>query len=420
MNYMDKNIKRGNTYTSSVSKPKWGLLLSLYTTQTIGISFFVVTLVAILRSAGVSFEMLSLIYALGMIWPIKFLWASWVDRVSFGWLGHYRGWMILMQLGMILTFVAMMCFDLVDDFWTIYCLCFFVAVFSATQDIAVDATACKILAWKDRGIGNGIQVAGELLGHLIGAGIILMSYQYIGWHGTMIILAGTTSISLIQLIFYRETQMQVERKSGWLLLSTFQGLFRQPGSKHWVCILLIYPIGCSLAYALIIPSLVDQGWKMEKIGLLVNVLGSIVGLVSALGTGWIITRISRKRALILSGILQILAIAAVALLVFGYTDTLSVTVAIGVYFLCYNPTVTVLATIMMDRVSGQSPATEYTLQNSLKQLFSIGMISVGTAMIGSYGYAGVFFISLVVSMLALFISLPLKVSTKTKFEKEAY
>ncbi|GEK15651.1 hypothetical protein AFI02nite_36870 [Aliivibrio fischeri] len=328
--------------------------------------------------------------------------------------------MILMQLGMILTFVAMMCFDLVDDFWTIYCLCFFVAVFSATQDIAVDATACKILAWKDRGIGNGIQVAGELLGHLIGAGIILMSYQYIGWHGTMIILAGTTSISLIQLIFYRETQMQVERKSGWLLLSTFQGLFRQPGSKHWVCILLIYPIGCSLAYALIIPSLVDQGWKMEKIGLLVNVLGSIVGLVSALGTGWIITRISRKRALILSGILQILAIAAVALLVFGYTDTLSVTVAIGVYFLCYNPTVTVLATIMMDRVSGQSPATEYTLQNSLKQLFSIGMISVGTAMIGSYGYAGVFFISLVVSMLALFISLPLKVSTKTKFEKEAY
>ncbi|WP_186809488.1 MFS transporter [Aliivibrio fischeri] len=417
---MDKNIKRGNTYTSSVSKPKWGLLLSLYTTQTIGISFFVVTLVAILRSAGVSFEMLSLIYALGMIWPIKFLWASWVDRVSFGWLGHYRGWMILMQLGMILTFVAMMCFDLVDDFWTIYCLCFFVAVFSATQDIAVDATACKILAWKDRGIGNGIQVAGELLGHLIGAGIILMSYQYIGWHGTMIILAGTTSISLIQLIFYRETQMQVERKSGWLLLSTFQGLFRQPGSKHWVCILLIYPIGCSLAYALIIPSLVDQGWKMEKIGLLVNVLGSIVGLVSALGTGWIITRISRKRALILSGILQILAIAAVALLVFGYTDTLSVTVAIGVYFLCYNPTVTVLATIMMDRVSGQSPATEYTLQNSLKQLFSIGMISVGTAMIGSYGYAGVFFISLVVSMLALFISLPLKVSTKTKFEKEAY
>ncbi|MDW6002265.1 MFS transporter [Vibrio mangrovi] len=388
----------------SASRTDWWLFLSLYTTQTIGISFFVVTLVAILRSRGVAFDTLSTIYMLGMVWPFKFLWANWVDRISFGRLGHFRGWMILMQTGMLLVFFAMMFFDAVDDFGIVYFLCLLMAFFSATQDIAVDATACTKFSWSQRGIGNGVQVSGGLLGNLIGAGFVLVIYSWIGWIGSLTVLMCVTAIALVQLLFYRENTQKVMRQPRWMMINQFRSLWKRPGGKLWLAILLIFPIGSSLAYALITPILVDEGWGLDRIGLLVNMFGSALGVLSALTTGWLITRMSRKRVLVVSGFIQLIGILAIVLPVFGYTDSVSVTLAIGLYFICYNPAATILATLMMDQISGQAPGSEYTLQYSLKMFFSMGMISVGTAMLGPYGYQGVLLLSFAVGVFACGLS----------------
>ncbi len=53
---------------------QWALLASLYSTQYLGLNFFVVALVAILRSEGAELDTLGLVYMLGLIWPLKLLW----------------------------------------------------------------------------------------------------------------------------------------------------------------------------------------------------------------------------------------------------------------------------------------------------------------------------------------------------------
>jgi hypothetical protein len=48
-----------------VPRATWWLLASLYTTQYLGLGFFMVALVAILRERGVPLEQLGMVYLLG-------------------------------------------------------------------------------------------------------------------------------------------------------------------------------------------------------------------------------------------------------------------------------------------------------------------------------------------------------------------
>lgn len=140
------------------------LLGSLYITQYLGLGFFFTALVAILRQQGVPLEQLNTIYVLGLFWILKFLWAPLVDRVSFGRLGHYRGWLILMQSLLVVTLLVMGFFDLGSQLALILGFCMLAGLFSATQDIAADALSCCLLSPAERGVDNGFQIGGGASG----------------------------------------------------------------------------------------------------------------------------------------------------------------------------------------------------------------------------------------------------------------
>lgn len=58
------------------------LLFSLYTTQFLGLGFFIEAFIGILRQNGVSLENLGFIYMLGLFWVFRFLWAPFIDKIS--------------------------------------------------------------------------------------------------------------------------------------------------------------------------------------------------------------------------------------------------------------------------------------------------------------------------------------------------
>ncbi len=67
---------------------------SLSITQYLGQIFFMIALAAIRRRNGAPLEQAGLIYLMGLCWLAKPLWAHHVDRIRFGRLGHYRGWLL--------------------------------------------------------------------------------------------------------------------------------------------------------------------------------------------------------------------------------------------------------------------------------------------------------------------------------------
>ena len=56
------------------------LITALYFTQYLGVGFLTIGLVAILRDGGTSLATLGMLQTIGLIWPLKFLWAPLVDR----------------------------------------------------------------------------------------------------------------------------------------------------------------------------------------------------------------------------------------------------------------------------------------------------------------------------------------------------
>lgn len=318
------------TLSTAPSRMHWGtylLLGSLYITQYLGIGFFFIALPAIMRQQGMPLEQISVIYVLGLTWVLNFIWAPLVDRFGFGRFGHYRGWLIVMQSLMIVTLLITGMFDITVYFWTVFALSGAVTLFSATQDIAADALSCRLLRPEDRGIGNGIQLAGGLLGNVIGGGLVSITYATVGWMGAMAILAAGTAIPLLQLMRFREPARatQVER----VRYRDLASCFRRPGMGRWLIILLIFPLGINIGYALITPLLVDSGWSLERIGFAVNIVGSLLGLVAALGAGWAVKRFGRKPSLVGFALFQ-----AVTLLVLlgparGNTNDLAVALAVG-------------------------------------------------------------------------------------------
>ncbi|ODP31675.1 MFS transporter [Pandoraea sp. ISTKB] len=388
----------------------WCLLGSLYTTQSVALMFFMGAFVAIIREKGATFEQISLVYLVGMVWPLKCLWAPLVDRFRIGRLGHYRGWLMLMQAGMVAALAVAASLDEARDFTRIYALCVLIAFLSATQDIAVDGLACRILSSAQRGLANGVQIAGGLLGNLLGAGAALVVYHYAGWRVSLYWLAAITGISLVQLLFYREpvTQAQIRRA---LALGRFVTFWRQPGGLRWLLLLMFYTVSSSLAYALIMPMLVDAGWSLSRIGLVVNVFGSLAGVIAAVGCGVLLRGRRRRHALILAAIVQVVGVAAVAVPLLAQPTGFVLTAMVGVYFFCYNPAAVVLATVMMDRTSSGSPATDYTLQFSVNQCFALGMVSIGAALAAPLGYPGVTALAMAAAWLAVALAVAYRESS---------
>ncbi len=352
---------------------RWALLGSLYVTQFLALGFFYIALVVILRGGGASLDQVGIIPLLGLIWVAKVLWAPLVDWLSFGRLGHYRGWLILMQIGVVATLLVIGLFDPVADFPIVFGLCALVAVLCATQDIAADALACRMLPPDRRGVGNGLQAGSGLMGNMIGGGGVLMLYPHIGWQGCMVVLAVGVLAPLAQLIVFREprlrgaggSQQGSQRKRLWAHSRRLVEVWRQPGGGGWFVMLLLYPFGLATVYYLTTPMLVDAGWSPERIGFTLNVVGALIGMSAALGAGWLIQRLGRKRVLFGGAMMQVVVVLLFLIPASGHTGTWAVLLPLTVMFLLFSPMVTIMTTLMMDRVAPAHAGTDFTVQYSL-------------------------------------------------------
>jgi MFS family permease len=160
-----------------------------------------------------------------------------------------------------------------------------------------------------------------------------------------------------------------------------------------------------MAYAILLPLLVDSGWSLMKISLVVNVYGLLIGIVSSMASGWLIQRMGRRKVLV--GIAGALGIGILLLLLpaSGYHDFFSGSVAIGVLFILYGPAMTVMSTLMMDQSSPHAPATEFAMQHSLFHLMSHISNVFGLAAAGWAGYPAVIIAASIISFITLGVAI---------------
>jgi predicted MFS family arabinose efflux permease len=364
---------------------------ALYVTQFLGYGFITIGLVSILRAGGTSLDTLALLSLIGLIWPVKFLWAPILDRYGPRRGGHYRGWLLVLQSGMVLALLALLATDPASGrIGPIAAICAAFIFFSATQDIAADAVAVRLLGDAERGTGNGIQVAASYLGNILGGGACVVAYDQFGWPVAIGLLAGLTAIGLLVVWRFREPE-RIDRPAAtryaYAALLTVLG---QPGCRRWALgvVPLLYA-GAGATYALVSPALVDAGWSLTRIGAVTGLVTSVPAVLAGLAAGGLVNRIGRAGVLATGG----LALAASTLLLVPVLAGRGGLGLAGPVLCCFMAAYAVanvaLYTVNMDYSRPGTGGTDFTVLASIGLICSYAASAIGLAAAARVGYPAV-------------------------------
>ena len=133
-----------------------------------------------LRDNGVSLAEIGLFALVGLPYTWKVMWAPLMDRFYLP-LGLRRGWMLLTQIGLILSIGFMGSIDPSANLSLVAAMATVIAVFSASQDVAIDAYRRELLSDEELGFGNSVHVQAYRISSLIPGSLALILADQLPW-----------------------------------------------------------------------------------------------------------------------------------------------------------------------------------------------------------------------------------------------
>lgn len=382
---------------------KMGLLICLYVSQSLPAAFFSQTIPVFLRQQGVSLESIGLLSLLILPQVLRFLWAPWVDSYGRTKRGHYKLWIIGAQSVMVVLLIICSCLNLRTDFANIIAILLVLYIAIATQDIATDALAISLLDEREHGIGNGIQIGANSLGALVGGGVLLLLLESFGWQKSVINLAIAISLLAIPIYLHREKLTSISPQvHKWGNIRSFVSL---SANRDWLLAICIFGMSLGMTLPMTQTLLVDRGWNMTDIGMLMGIFGNTVSLVSALVAGAIVTMLGKDRSILLAQGFAIFTIGLQLWLAVGIVDKLAI---YGIFLslkVAMSLVITSIYSIMMERVRPDSAGTDFSIQVSVLTIGGIGIGgSLGGAIASKLGYSGLFTIALLVASVGIYLT----------------
>lgn len=379
---------------------KLALLASLYLSQGLPFGFFTQALPVLLRKQGIGLPAIGLASLLALPWALKFLWAPFVDRHSSQRFGRRRSLIVPLQLATVALCASLALQSSERTLPFLLSAVLLTNLLAATQDIAADGLAVELLEPRERGLGNGVQVAGYRVGMIIGGGLLLVTFENIGWTPTFLAMAGVLALATVPIALHREkarSHSEAPRASrlAWLEYA------RLPGMLPWLAVLVTFKTGDALGTAMLRPFFVDLGLGLDDIGVLLGTVGFSAGLFGALAGGWAVGRLGRKRALLVFGVAQAAALGLYALAAGGARSYLALAAFSALEHLTGGMATASLFTAMMDRTRPGRESSDYTLQASLVVIATGTASAVSGLSAAQLGYTAHFTLSALLGLAAV-------------------
>lgn len=152
-------------------------------------------------------EIASFAVVCGLPWSFKFLIAPLMDRYTYKPMGRKRPWVLIGQLGLIASFIAMAFVpDPLNNIHLFMATGFVVSFFGAFQDAATDGMAVDIIPADQQARANGLMWGSKVIG--ISMSLALGSWILNQFNFTIAILILSLMIAVIMLVplFLRERQ----------------------------------------------------------------------------------------------------------------------------------------------------------------------------------------------------------------------
>ena len=269
-----------------------------------------------LRAADVSLAEIGLFALVGLPYTWKFLWAPLMDRIALP-LGRRRGWMLVAQIGLVLSIGALGYIDPLHETALVAVFASVIAFLSATQDVAIDAYRREILPDEELGIGNAIHVQAYRIASLVPGSLSLILADLLPWVWVFWITAAFMGVGIVLSLSVTEPenfspQPKTFRES---LIKPFSEYFQRVGWRTAALALFFmvaYKLGDNMATALATPFYLDLGFSMTEIGLVAKHAALWPAIAGGLLGGVFMLRLGINRALWVFGLVQMISILGFA------------------------------------------------------------------------------------------------------------
>jgi len=312
--------------TAAAAQRNWKLILfnrrmlvCLFIGFTSGLPLYVlIQLVpAWLRSNGVDLATIGLFSLVSLPYTWKFLWSPLMDRFSWPFLGRRRGWAVMTQVLLFFSIGALGQFDPSASLDLIVIFVFMVSLFSASQDIVIDAYRRELLADDELGTGNSIFINAYRLASLVPGALALILSDHLTWATVYWITAAFMGVGVLTTLVIREVSDDrlAPHSLREAVIDPFREFFSRDGIPAGLSVLafmFLYKLGDSMATALATPFYLDMGFSRTEIGSIAKVAALWAAIAGGLLGGLLMLRLSINRALWLFGIVQLTTILGFA------------------------------------------------------------------------------------------------------------
>ena len=356
-----------------------------------------------LRTEGVDLATIGLFTLVTLPYTWKFLWAPFLDRFSLPFLGRRRGWTLASQCLLLLCITQFGGVDPSVNLTAVAWLVFLTSLFSATQDIVLDAYRREMLADDELGTGNSIFINAYRVSSLVPGALAFVLADLLPW-GTVFWLVGLfMCVGMITTFLVPETADEriAPRSVREAVTEPFAEFFSRGGAKSALLILsfmLFYKLGDNMAVALQTPFFIDIGFTLTEIGTVAKfvILGSTIG--GTLLGGLLMLKISINRALWIFGFVQIISIFGYAALAKIGNNLYALAAATGLEYLGVGLGTVALTAFIAKQTSRRFTATQFALLTSVTAVPRTFANATTGFIVEAIGYFNFFLLCVIVAI----------------------
>ena len=152
-------------------------------------------------------EIASFVAVIGIPWSFKILIAPLMDRFTILSMGRKRPWVIIGQLGLIVSFLSIgLVHDPLNNLNGLMIAGFFISFFGAFQDVATDGMAIDVVPINQQARANGLMWGSKTIGTALSLVIGTSLINLLGFSTAISSLSIAVAFIMLVPIFFRERQ----------------------------------------------------------------------------------------------------------------------------------------------------------------------------------------------------------------------
>lgn len=364
------------------------------------------TLQAWFTISGVDIVTIGALSLVGQPYIYKFLWAPLLDRFALLPMGRRRSWVLVMQFMLVALLVVLAYCDPNHHPMFIVGIALAVALFSATQDTAIDAYRTDVLLDDERGIGAAAVTIGYRIAMLVAGALGLILAATIGWHLMYLLMALFMLLCAVITIFAppvaSDQQQHLTMREA--VVEPWSEFMRRDYALILLVFIVIYKLCDAFAISLNTTFLLrGLHFSLEQVGMYSKVLGLSGTLIGSIAGGVLTPMLGLYRALLWFGLAQMLSNLFFLWMALVPKSLTLMATSLFIENFCGGLSAVAFVAFLMMLCHRRYSATQYALFSALSAVGRVFIGPIAGVVVKSYGWVDFYLASVIIGAPALLL-----------------